>query len=407
VVETRSTTMVRALRDVSDEILWYAQRGHWRFAYRDPYDGARRFLNCLPDRFEIAGIPLPSPDVVRRPTEEARRLCARLKDEFMATLREARPEALETAPVVSEVANRYFDLYDGQTPGYRASLRAIFSEFADAASDKPVDELDDVDLKNFERGLAARGLSNASIRSYLAQVGMLLNFALKKGWLRSDPRATYRKPKEELRDPNPFTDAELEAFFGFTRAPSRFRPDGYAAAEWTGVGLLTLGLRPVELMGARWENVDFDERFLFVAESHGNKLRQARQWQPIPLAAWPRFLERRRDSGPIWTAHGGGEITKCSLARSRNTLRRAVPNFTWKRFRKTFATILHDAGNETIIVSRLLRHSAGGKNVSVAQRHYVGRSGALLRTAVDEAFARYAGLIGGAAAGVEAELRLA
>jgi hypothetical protein len=84
-----------------------------------------------------------------------------------------------------------------------------------------------------------------------------------------------------------------------------------------------------------------------------------------------------------------------------------VPNFTWKRFRKTFATILHDAGNEDIVVSRLLRHSAGGKNVSVAQRHYVGRSGALLRTAVDEAFARYAGLIGGAAAGVEAGLRLA
>jgi integrase len=176
VVETRSTTMVRALRDVSDEILWYAQRGHWRFAYRDPYDGARRFLNCLPDRFEIAGIPLPSPDVVRRPTEEARRLCVRLKDELM-------------------------------------------------------------------------------------------------GWLKSDPRATYRKPKEELRDPNPFTDAELEAFFGFTRGPSRFRPDGYAAAEWIGVGLLTLGLRPVELIGACWENVDFDERFLFVAESHGNKLK--------------------------------------------------------------------------------------------------------------------------------------
>jgi hypothetical protein len=58
----------------------------------------------------------------------------------------------------------------------------------------------------------------------------------------------------------------------------------------------------------------------------------------------------------------------------------------WKRFRKTYATIVAAAGNDIVMVSRLLRHSAGGKNVSIAQRHYLGRSDNLLRAAVDEAY---------------------
>ena len=45
------------------------------------------------------------------------------------------------------------------------------------------------------------------------------------------------------------------------------------------------------------------------------------------------------------------------------------------------------------MVSRLLRHSAGGKNISIAQRHYVGSSDALLRDAVDEAFGPYGAIL--------------
>jgi hypothetical protein len=45
------------------------------------------------------------------------------------------------------------------------------------------------------------------------------------------------------------------------------------------------------------------------------------------------------------------------------------------------------------MISRLRRHSAGGKNVSIAQRHYLGRSDALLRAAVDEAFEPYGAML--------------
>ena len=75
------------------------------------------------------------------------------------------------------------------------------------------------------------------------------------------------------------------------------------------------------------------------------------------------------------------------LQRALRALKKDIPGFQWKRFRKSYATILGEAGNDVLVVSRLLRHSAGGKNATIAQRHYIGRSQEHLRDLVDEAFA--------------------
>jgi hypothetical protein len=132
--------------------------------------------------------------------------------------------------------------------------------------------------------------------------------------------------------------------------------------------------------------VNWDERFLFIDRSHANKMPQACQNQPIPLAVWPLFLERRRDKGLIWTSYFGGPCAPGSLQRARTSLQKRLPGFMWKRFRKTFATMLERSGNDVVVVSRLLRQSAGGKNVTMAQRHYIGKSQAYLRDVVDDAF---------------------
>jgi hypothetical protein len=41
----------------------------------------------------------------------------------------------------------------------------------------------------------------------------------------------------------------------------------------------------------------------------------------------------------------------------------------------------------------VLRHSAGGKKLSIAAKHYLGRSDRYLRDVVDEAFAPYAAMV--------------
>jgi site-specific recombinase XerD len=398
---------MRALRELSDRVYWFEERKVWRFPYRDPATRARKFLNCSAARFRRAGIPLTSPDVVRKPTKTAEVLAEKLRVAFLASLNVATTVETFTAsgpPTISDAIEAYFALYEQKSPSYRASLRAIFGEFLTAVGNKPIESVADLDFKTYEKGLARRGLANATQRSYIAQVGMLFHFAHKKGWIKQDPRLTYRPPKEELHDPNPMNDDDVKAFFDFVRTPVRYRPEGWDYAEWIGVGLLCLGLRPIELMHARWEDLDWDERFLYVRKSHPNKEPQALQNQPIPTAAWPQFLARRRAEGIIWPGAHGDQLTPDSLGTMRDTLSRAMDGFQWKRFRKSYATILTTSGVEGMTVSRLLRHSAGGKNTSIAAKHYIGRSDRYLRDVVDEAFAPYAAMVS-ADVGARATLR--
>lgn len=399
VTRTDTVTAPRSLRAVSAAVLWYAQRKIWRFAYRDPFTSERKFIFCTPDKFAAAGIVITDESVVRKHTKYAESLAKKLQAAFLASLGQV--QALPPLPeviTVSAAAETYFALYDQQSPGYRGSLKTIFREFMLVSGDKPIAEVADTDFKAFERRLTDRGLANATVRSNIAQLGMLFNFAMKKGWLKQDPRLTYRRPKEDLKEPDPFTEQELEAFFAFVRQPARYRPAAWEYIEWIGIGLLCLGLRPIEMEYALWEDVNWKERFLFIRRSHPNKMPQACQNQPIPLAAWPQFLARRQASGLIWPAARGEQCTPDSRARMRKTLQDAMPAFMWKRFRKSYATILEHGGNDVVTTSRLLRHSAGGKNTSIAQRHYIGKSHHFLREAVDDAFAPYAGMIGAGAA---------
>jgi hypothetical protein len=84
---------------------------------------------------------------------------------------------------------------------------------------------------------------------------------------------------------------------------------------------------------------------------------------------------------------------KIRVSALRDTLQRAMSGFQWKRFRKSYAMILMTAGNDDTAVNRLMRHSARGKNTSIAAKHYIGRSDCHLRDLMDEAFAPYGAML--------------
>lgn len=382
----------RAPRTVSDRLLWFAQGRCFRFAYRHPATGERAFILCNPGKFEQAGIAIPNPEIVRKKTKVAEDLCRELQRQFLASLASLRPETLTVeAPTISKAAATYLAIYDSQASGYHKTLKAIFAEFEKTIGDKPVDRITDEDLKAYERRIAKR-CGRASVRSYVKQLSMLLHFCVRKGWIKQDPRATYRLPREESKAPNPFTAAELKAFFAACRnAPLKH---DWSSWEWIGIGLLALGIRPIELIHADWSNVNWDERLLWIDRSHGAKEREARQHQPIPLSVWPLFEERKRERGPIWTNAHDEKLSMTALSRGRKSLSNRLPGFTWKRFRKTYATILAESGVDSIVVSRLLRHSAGGRSGTMAGKHYVGQSILFLRSIVDSAFATAGTAIG-------------
>lgn len=214
--------MPRVIREISDEILWYAHGRCFRFAYRDVYSKERRFLNCLPEKFRVAGILLPHDSVVRKNTDTARDYAEKLQAAFLKSLAAIVPETvIETVPTINGAIEKYFELFD-QSPGYRKTLRWVFETFRDVVGDKPMNHVRDVDLKAVERHFA-KTCRRTTLRSYLKQISMLIGFSQKQGWIIRDPRATYRMPKEELIEPNPFTPEEVALFFATvrTKGPSK------------------------------------------------------------------------------------------------------------------------------------------------------------------------------------------
>ena len=345
------------------------------------------YFCCTPAKFDEAGIALPSPDIVRTNTDQARAFCRQLQHIVLGGLEQLRPQDVgRRTPTVADAIERYFDIYDRQTPDYRATLRRIFQRFQDVVGDRQVDTLVDDDLKSFERDLERDDLARESVRSYLRQLFMLIEFAWRKGWIKSDPRATYRMPPPDGKEPEPFSRDDLVRFFEITAAPQKYHPEGWDYMSWMGIGMLCLGLRPIELEWARWENVRWGSRFLVIDKSHAKKEAYACRPQPIPLVAMPMFEQRREESGFIWKSYFGRRVTPNVLSRSRASLKKSMPEFTWKKFRKTFASMTADAGNDIGVIRSLLRHSSGGNAGTVAERNYIGRSREMLRNVVDEVF---------------------
>src|SRR5688572_24633336 len=129
--------MVRAQRQLNDSITWFAERRVWRFKYRDPFTGERKFINCNAAKFAEAGIDLPDADVIRKKTKTAQAFARQLQTAFHESLRAVQPATFETTtPTVTAAIQRYFELYDQQAPSYRDGLRKIFEEFARVADDK-------------------------------------------------------------------------------------------------------------------------------------------------------------------------------------------------------------------------------------------------------------------------------
>jgi AAA domain/Domain of unknown function (DUF3854) len=79
---------------------------------------------------------------------------------------------------------------------------------------------------------------------------------------------------------------------------------------------------------------------------------------PDPMVLMPTLEAHRKDAGYVWAGYFGKPVTPTMLSRARESIQKKIQGFTWKRFRKTFATIVA-AGNDDMMVSRLLSHSPG------------------------------------------------
>jgi integrase len=235
-----------------------------------------------------------------------------------------------------------------------------------------LDEITVAGVAEFRRDLIAEGLSSARVNRHLAVLRSSLNLALRwdlfagrnpaqsPGMLREEPRERF------------LTEVELRALMLALGQDA----DRVAASA---VALLALtGARKAEVLGARWEHVDFDHRLLTVPLSKSGRRRHV----VLPDAAiavlelQPRapdqpfvFPSARRPGKPVEDVRGVWARAKTS-ARLPNDLR-------LHDLRHNFASLAINGGASLYEVGRLLGHS----QLSTTARYAHLSAGRLLETA--------------------------
>ncbi len=200
------------------------------------------------------------------------------------------------------------------------------------------------------RARHAEGRRPASVNLWVAVIGLLLQWAVARGWISEVP---FRLKKQRLQKKPRVTlpSNKVQEFLAAVDAVA-----GKRKALATAVRLLlALGLRGSEALSARWEWLDWD-RMVFVPGETKNRLAE-----PLPVPGWlaKHLYPLRRPEGLIVRSPHGGRYSRGA---TRDIVKRAgaacgVLGISEHRLRGTFATLLSEAGTPAQTIQRMLRHS--------------------------------------------------
>ena len=201
------------------------------------------------------------------------------------------------------------------------------------------------------------------------------NHAIRKHhWRIENPCKGADKPKEPKGRVRFITRVEAQTLVLAARYPAdakgRAVPDRYRSPALADVIELALntGCRKQELLGLRWQDVDFSARLLRLEETKGG------EWQTVPITDDARQLlvkrMRHRDqvcaNSPYVFFHEcervgakvGGRINDVKKSFSSACIQAGIKGFRIHDLRHTFASWLVMDGVPLYEVSKLLRHSS-------------------------------------------------
>lgn len=127
------------------------------------------------------------------------------------------------------------------------------------------------DIQNYINELTDKGYSYSTIKKSYNAVNAALKFALERDYIRKNPCIGIKLPKQIQRaksDIEFFSDEEVNLIS--QSAISRYKTGRYKYKHgYAIVMLLNTGLRVGELLALKWDNVDFVNKQIYVAETRG------------------------------------------------------------------------------------------------------------------------------------------
>jgi integrase len=250
------------------------------------------------------------------------------------------------SPTVAEAVKALADAkaVASRSPRYTDSLRILLGHFTRGREAQRIAAVSHAELEAF---LDTRGSSRATYRARLAT---LFRFALRRGWITSNPVDRLESIRAVARPPAIFTPEQATLAL-------RWLQDHPRALGWFVLSCLC-GLRPEEAQATPWASVDLNASLIRV-EAQTSKVRQRRVVYPLPSAlAW--LAEARRL---------GSDLPIASSAKRRviRELRNVLGLATWPKdvTRHTAASYWLATVEDAAAVAEQLGH-----DVATLRRHY-------------------------------------
>lgn len=233
----------------------------------------------------------------------------------------------------------------------------------------PLQQLTAEHVQQFVQGLSAKGLSDSTIKRVFSLLHAILQAAVKTDRIPRNVAALVEKPTIRRRS---FTVWSLELIRTFL---SRLQEEGGRYAIVFALAILT-GMRQGEILGLRWQDVDFDQRVIRMQQTlthrgttfqSGGKT--AKSVRVIALTQETiRWLETHRQEQSkqqpqaelVISSTEGGPLTPRVLHRLWQQLLQKwqLPRITFHDLRHTHASILLQQGVHPKVVSERLGHSS-------------------------------------------------
>ena len=270
-------------------------------------------------------------------------------------------EPAPLAPTIAELVERFLTEYSRpkikDLASYRMHVRTALRRALPLIGKLAADQLQSADVAKLRDRLGAKAAAG-SVHATLAYLSRMYSWAIKQGIVTTNPVRGVERPTAV-----PSVDYfSREEVLDLLRVAAERAADQSARLLACCVHLAVhTGLRKGELLGLRWQDVDFNSLRLTVARSFQTtpKSGKARHLR-LPAACVPILREWRKEC-PV-TAEGRiFPVFKKTLDRWTEELLQAafirVPAHPWHALRHTFASHFVMSGGNILTLQKILGHS--------------------------------------------------
>jgi integrase len=223
----------------------------WRWKYR--FSGAERLM-------ALGRYPEITLADARERRDEARKLLANGSDPMAERKAEKKAILVATEHTFEKIAERWLEHWkENKSARHVATTRnRLRGNVYPVLGDRPITEIEPMELVRLATSIEARGASDMAKR-ILQIVGMIFRYAVAHGYAKRSPTAEIR-PSDILKPTRKRNMARIDKM----ELPALLRAiEVYEGRQLTRLAMKLLALtfvRTSELIGARWEEFDFEAR---------------------------------------------------------------------------------------------------------------------------------------------------